>query len=194
MDSDLIALETMLAAKDTADFTFWIVIGTWVAGIATALAVIISLYVTVNQKRVRLRFNMSEKVLLSPLTAFGDSSPRGVYFQITNLSDFPVQINNLGLSCASLPWLQKKYWHLIIKRNQLGDSLPKRIEQGEQCHLWIPLDDGQDDWFEYLSNIISEANCKPREMRLVVTTSFGKSPSFKFPKQILERLDAVKKA
>lgn len=191
MDSDLIALETMLAAKDTADFTFWIMIGTWVAGIATALAVIISLYVTVNQKRVRLRFDMSEKVVLSPLDSFGDSSPRGVSFKITNLSDFPVQINNLGLNCTSFPWQEKKYWYLKIDRNQLGDSLPKRIEQGEQCHLWIPLDDREEDWFQYLSKIISKANCKPEKMRIVVSTSFGKSPNFKFSRQILERLNAA---
>lgn len=194
MDSDLIALETMIAAKDTADFTFWIMIGTWVAGIATALAVTISLYVTVTQKLVRLRLDATERVIISPLEKFGDISPRGMSFKITNLSNFPVQINQIGLKAVGLPWEEKKYWFLDLGRQQQGDSLPKRIEQGEQCHLWMPLDDRQDDWFEYLSNIISEANSKPRKMRFVVTTSFGKSPSFKFTKQILERLNAVKKS
>lgn len=191
MDSDFIALETMLAAKETVVFTFWIMIGTWVAGIATALAVIISLYVTVNQKIVRLRFNVSEREILSPLSPFGDSSPRGVSFQITNLSDFPVQINHLGLQSKSLPWQEKKYWFLRVDGNQNGDTLPKRIEQGEECHLWIPLDNREEDWFEYLSKRISEANCKPEKMRVVVTTSFGRSPRFKFSKQILERLNAA---
>ncbi|HIE5440267.1 TPA: hypothetical protein ACXNQ3_001380 [Serratia marcescens] len=190
MDSDLIALETMLMAKDTADFTFWIMIGTWVAGIATALAVIISLYVTINQKRVRLRFNVGEREVVSPLIPFGDSNPRGVFFQITNLSNFPVQVNHLGLRCSRLPWQDEKYWFLRIDKHAYGDSLPKRIEQGEQCNLWIPLDGQDNDWYKRTFKVISEANSKPEKMRVVVTTSFGKSPSFKFSKEILKRLNA----
>lgn len=191
MAVDYISYETMKAARDTADFTFWIMIGTWVAGIATSFAVILTLYVTVNQKRVRLSCVVGEKIIVSPLHSFGDAESRGISFVITNKSNFPVQINHLGLRCKSYPWQEKKYWFLKIDKHPYGDSIPKKIEQGEQCHLWIPLDEREDDWYKYLSGIIYKAGRKPERMRIVVTTSFGKSPSFKLPKKILESLNTA---
>ncbi|EPE0659212.1 hypothetical protein ACSFR1_001915 [Escherichia coli] len=191
MAVDYLSYEAMLAAKDTAKYTYWIMIGTWVAGIATSLAVIITLYVTANQKRVKLRFDISEKVMVSALAHLGDSEPKGISFQITNISDIPVLVNKLGLSYKTLPWKKGGYWFLKLDPHPYSDTLPKRLEQGEVCHLWLPLDERNDDWYAYLSNIISKAGKKPEQMRVVVTTSYGKSPSFKFSPQIIEKLKSA---
>ncbi|HCW3074989.1 TPA: hypothetical protein ACI4K1_001985 [Enterobacter roggenkampii] len=191
MAVDYLAYETLLAAKDTASYTYWIMIGTWIAGIATSLAVIITLYVTINQKRVRLLFDISERIMVGGLSHLSGGDPKGVSFQITNVSDIPVLISKLGLSHKTLPWRKAKYWFLKLDPHPFSDPLPKRLEQGEVCSLWLPLDSRDDDWYAYLSEIISKAGKKPHQMRVVVTTSYGKSPRFKFSSQIIDKLNAA---
>ncbi|EOJ9253605.1 hypothetical protein [Klebsiella michiganensis] len=192
MAVDYLSYETLLAAKDTARYTYWIMIGTWIAGIATSLAVIITLYVTLNQKRVRLRFDISEKIVVGGLSHLIGGDPKGVSIQITNVSDIPVLINKLGLSCKKLPWQEEMYWFLKLDRHPYSDSLPKRLEQGEVCSLWLPLDERDDDWYAYLADIISKAGKQPEQMRVVITTSYGKSPRFKFSPEIVKKLNSAK--
>lgn len=192
MAVDYLSYETLLAAKDTARYTYWIMIGTWIAGIATSLAVIISLYVTLNQKRVRLRFDISERVMVGGLSHLSGGDPKGVSFQITNVSDFPVLISKLGLCCKTLPWQKEMYWFLKLEPHPYSDSVPKRIEQGEVCSLWLPLDEREDDWYAYLADVISKAGKKPEQMRIVITTSYGKSPRFKLSPEIIKKLNSAK--
>ncbi|TDX18496.1 hypothetical protein EDF88_0982 [Buttiauxella sp. BIGb0552] len=193
MSVDYLAYETMQAAKETALYTYWIMLGTWLAGIATSAAVIITLYVTYNQKRVRLKFDVAERVVVSPLSVVGDANSTGISFTITNLSSFPVTVSKIGLGNFRFPWQESKYWFLKIDRHPLGNQLLMKIEQGEQCHLWIPLDDREDDWYKYLSEIISKADLTPNKMRVLISTTFGRTPRFKFSKQIQEKLNDAQK-
>lgn len=189
MDVNYIAYETMQATRETALFTYWIMLGTWLAGIATSAAVIITLYVTYNQKRVRLKCEVAERIMFSPLPSIGDVNQRGISFIITNLSTFPVTINKIGLGNFRLPWQKRQYWLLRVDGHACSDKLPIRIEEGEQCHYWISLDDRNEDWYQYLSGIISKAGLTPKKMRILITTSFGRTPRFKFSKQMQESLN-----
>lgn len=193
MSVDYLAYKTMQVAQDTALYTYWIMIGTWLAGVATSAAVIITLYVTYNQKRVRLKFDVAEKVIVSQLSVVGDPNYKGVSFTITNLSTFPVTVSNLGLGNFRFPWQESKYWYLKIDSHPLSNQLPMKLEQGEQCHLWIPLDERRDDWYQYLSGIISKADLTPKKMRVLISTTFGRTSRFKFSKQILEKLNEANK-
>ncbi|MGV4260951.1 hypothetical protein [Citrobacter freundii] len=192
MAVDYLSYETLLAAKDTARYTYWIMIGTWIAGIATSLAVIITLYVTINQKRVRLLFNISERIMIGGLSHLSGGDPKGVSFRITNVSDIPVLISQLGLTYKNLPWQKTEYWFLKLDPHPYSDSLPKRLEQGEVCSLWLPLNERDDDWYAYLADIISKAGKKPEQMRVVITTSYGKSPRFKLSPEIIKKLNSAK--
>ncbi|MGV3785335.1 hypothetical protein [Citrobacter freundii] len=191
MNADLISFETLQAAKETAAYTFWIMIGTWVAGVGTSAAVAVSLYVTITQRWCRLLFNLSEMVIISPLSVVGDPPERGLSFVITNLSSFPVSINNIGLKTVWRPWKETKYWYLDIVPHPFSQGLPTRLDPGEECKLWITLEGKNKDWFEYFSKIIAEAGKKPNHMKIVVSTSFGKSPSFKMPKWLIEKLNGI---
>lgn len=193
MSFDYLAYKTLQAAQDTALYTYWIMLGTWLAGVATSAAVIITLYVTYNQKRVRLNFDVAERVVISPLSVVGDTNSKGISFTITNLSTFPVTLSKIGLGNFRFPWQESKYWFLKIDRHPLGNQLPMRLEQGEECHLWIPLDGREDDWYQYLAEIISKADLTPEKMRVLISTTFGRTPRFKFSEQILEKLNEAKK-
>ena len=66
------------------------VIGTWVAGLATFLAVITSLYLSRRAERVRLKIWVGIRVVVP-----GTGAPRDEYvcFNVTNIGERPVVIN-----------------------------------------------------------------------------------------------------
>jgi hypothetical protein len=68
-----------------------------------------------------------------------------------------------------------------------------KLESGEQCHFWIPLNEKGDEWFEYMAGVISSAGLTPNEMRVVVSTTFGSSPRFKYSNDILRKLNSYKR-
>ncbi|HAX9712339.1 hypothetical protein O3T12_18110 [Serratia marcescens] len=195
MNTDIIAFEQLLSAQEVARFTFWIMIGTWVAGVATSLAVMITLYVTYNQKRVRLSCDISEREIVGGLSSFFDDgqNDKGISFNITNNSVFPVTLSKVGMSNACFPWQKKKYFFLNIDIHQHSNKLPMKLESGEQCHFWIPLNEKGDEWFEYMAGVISSAGLTPNKMRIVVSTTFGGSPRFKYSNDILRKLNSYKR-
>ena len=71
----------------------WNAIGTWVAGIATFCAVIVSLHLARRVEKVRLRTRVGIRQMFQ-----GDGTPGQelLEFHITNLGDRPVTVVSLG--------------------------------------------------------------------------------------------------
>ena len=71
----------------------WMVVGTWVAGLATLGAVMTSLYFARSAEKVRLRIFVGIRVAFS-----GDGSPGKDYvcFDVTNVGERPVIITTVG--------------------------------------------------------------------------------------------------
>lgn len=66
MDTDLIAFETLIAAQETAKWTYWMMFATWFAGAATFSAVVLTLYIA-NRKPVPSLKITASNVIISPL-------------------------------------------------------------------------------------------------------------------------------
>ena len=70
----------------------WMVVGTWVAGLATLLAVMTALYLAKNVEKVRLKIFVGIREVFP-----GDgSSPEHVCFDVTNVGQRPVTITGVG--------------------------------------------------------------------------------------------------
>ena len=71
----------------------WNALGTWIAGIATFAAVVVSLYLARRSERVHLKAHAGVRLLLR-----GDGTPaeKNVEIGVTNLGDRPVTIESVG--------------------------------------------------------------------------------------------------
>lgn len=77
------------------DIAFWGMIGNWFAGLATFLAVIVSLYLSTRQTRIKLKCFFGERIKI-----LGDGTNLGkcIFIEITNLSLMPINIEHqLGI-------------------------------------------------------------------------------------------------
>lgn len=54
MTDNEIAIQALLAAKNSADWAFWAMIGTWFSGIATFMAVCLTLYISNRRPKPKL--------------------------------------------------------------------------------------------------------------------------------------------
>lgn len=66
MDFNTIDFESMLAAKEAAYWSFWTMIGTWIAGLATLSAVIVSLYLSIRAVKINISGTVGIKDLVTP--------------------------------------------------------------------------------------------------------------------------------
>lgn len=59
MESEMMALASLKASQDAAMWAFWSMIGTWFSGIATFMAVCLTLYISNRRPRPKLRGTVS---------------------------------------------------------------------------------------------------------------------------------------
>ena len=108
----------------------WNAIGTWVAGIATLAAVLVSLWLANHSKRVRLKINLSMMV-----SFIGDGSPgqRFVGFTVANISERSVTI-------SSICWQVGKKKEMRHAYQPLDDNqIPRQISYGESALFTVSL-------------------------------------------------------
>lgn len=186
MDSDIIAFESLQAAKEAANWAFWAMAGTWFAGIATFAAVFVSLRLSRATTKVKLKCNVAERVIITALTNGTTRQEPGIAFQITNLSISPVKITNVGWSAG-----KGKYW-----MQQFGDvnseRLPKKLDYGEEVLFWVSLDEGEEpenEWFRKIAIQFKKKAAVINKVRCAVTTSTGGTINFKVDKKLLEKIE-----
>lgn len=75
------------------DIEIWGTVGTWLAGLGTFSAVVVSLYLASRNERVRLKALAGLRQVFS-----GDGSPseENLIFAVTNLAERPVVIDGIG--------------------------------------------------------------------------------------------------
>lgn len=77
------------------DIAFWGMIGNWFTGLGTFLAVIVSLYLSTRQTRIKLKCFFGERI---KILSHGTNLGKCVFISITNLSLIPVNIEyQLGI-------------------------------------------------------------------------------------------------
>lgn len=112
------------------------VLGTWVAGLATFAAVVVSLWLARQQGRVRL------KVIAAVMFVFnrdGTKHLECIGYRVINLGDRAVTINTIGWAVGKG---KAKRFAAIDTDDRLGAIPPKRLEQGESTVFMVELDPG----------------------------------------------------
>lgn len=184
MDSDLIAFETLLAARDTllatqetARWTFWVMVATWVAGIATFAAVVVSLYIA-NRKPKSFITSTNSIAIVSPAPGI---SVMGLSLEIANVGVYPVVI-------SSITWVCGGNQKLVLLFNSAASSkLPKKLEHGESAMFFIEFKNFV-EWKNDLLGFIDKAGGKLDKLEYVVKLGTGKSMSYKLSKELLNTL------
>lgn len=132
--------------------TFWIMIGTWVAGIGTVGAVITSLYLASNSNKVKLKCNI------------------GVYENTDSWESYLlINISNIGTRMTTIKFL---HWEIDrggekrinFLNKYLIESLPLVILEGEEKSIQL-------DYNHWLTNISeSTLDYDAKDLTLVIST------------------------
>lgn len=160
MTDNEIAIQALLAAKNSADWAFWAMIGTWFSGIATFMAVCLTLYISNRRPKPKL----AGTVTLSFLT--------GSHYSIPGVG---ISIANQGLTSAiitSLTWTYGAKNSLLQFVGEFGDNLPKKIEHGESAFFFIRNEEDA-RWDSKMKLQIRNQGGKIRKLILLVHLGSG---------------------
>ncbi|CFR18206.1 hypothetical protein [Yersinia frederiksenii] len=183
MDADLVSFESMIAAQETAKWTYWIMWATCFSGVATFSAVVLSLWLTRRENKVKLKCDVGQKDLI--INSNVDSVvKKGIAIKITNVSRFSVVISNVGWDCG-----KGLYLHQLFGDHE-SHTLPKRIEYGEICLLWIELKD-DDNWYKKMAGALTKdgRKYKTKGLKLLVSTTTSKPILVKPEKSLILTID-----
>ncbi len=176
MDEKVIALTMLQAAKDSAEWAFWSMIGTWFAGIATFLAVCVSLHLGLKKPKAHISCRISIGV-----TWAGPYTKKGVMIVITNLSLNAVKV-------TSINWTFKKDVTFYQPFNSaLSMQLPQKLDYGEQANFWIDIDQ-QSEWIEKIASGLKAQGADPKDFRCEVSVTTGESFTFEVEKSVLDKI------
>ena len=160
MESEMMALASLKASQEAAMWAFWSMIGTWFSGIATFMAVCLTLYISNRRPRPKLRGTVS-----FGLFASGGWSKPGVTINVAN-------IGNHSAIITSLTWAFGAKNTLLQMVGGIGDDLPKRIEHGESAFFFIQNDPAA-NWAQDIKyQIVKQGGCI-RKLKLLVHLATG---------------------
>ncbi|ENZ3704417.1 hypothetical protein ACGI86_000385 [Serratia marcescens] len=176
MDSYL-SYQSLVAARETADWAFLSMIGTWFSGVATFLAVCVSLHLGLKKPKARISCRVGESV-----TFTGPYQTKGVSIVITNLALNTVKI-------TSINWVFKKDISFFQPFNSPRSmQLPQKLDYGEQAVFWIDLD-GNSEWVEKIAKGLKEQGGKTKDFRCEVSVTTGESFTFEISKSLMNKIE-----
>lgn len=161
----------------------WNTVGTWVAGIATFLAVIVSLYLARKADRVRIHANAGIRHVF-----VGDGTPAEECVGITavNQGERPVMINSIGWRVGK----GKDARHCIQPiSGEYTDQYPKQLAHGEQVSFFVSFK-AMPSWPKDFG-VGFVKDLRPRNiktLRAIIHTSVGQSIEVIPEESLLKRL------
>ncbi|QOQ70277.1 hypothetical protein [Photobacterium damselae] len=165
----------------TEDIQFWSMVGTWVAGIGTILAVTLSLYLAISERRVSL-------FITSDVYDFDDGSEKMI-IKIVNNGSRPVTISNHACIALQSGWFKKKC--LGIGTSYISfpndDRYPCQLNSGDCLNFGINLNNQDGNWLVNLkSNFLQNRSLS--SLRIIVYPNGSKPIKAKLGKSIMQRL------
>lgn len=127
---------SIYCALSTADtIALFSAIGTWVAGLATVTAVIVSLWLAIYKYKISL------KIWCGNIISINGPMPQGVNpecfrLKITNTTQRPITISQI--SCKTGVWKFGRQWAIF---NMAKNYIPKTLAYGELIDIVLPLAD-----------------------------------------------------
>ncbi|EPF6161718.1 hypothetical protein MWS90_003639 [Citrobacter sedlakii] len=173
----------MLTPEESA---YWTMLGTWFTGAATFGAVVTSLFIALRKPKSKLRIIVGERDIIT--TGQPGVDEHGILIQITNQSLQTTVVEKVAWKIKRECWLLQQFG------DRSSESLPKKIEYGEGCNLWIktnlwgdaPLEDS--NWYAETALRLIEFNVSPKKLTCYVITSTGQKFRVKPENNIIERL------
>lgn len=128
--------------KPSDPILFWTIaaaVGQIAGAVATAAAVIVSLWIVLSERREKLRLIVGHRLIVQR----GADHIDVVAFDVTNLSLFPVQLTSFGWRIGWLrrgpPWAQYE-WAIQLPDTLGGATLPMTLQPGERTSMLVRLD------------------------------------------------------
>ncbi len=120
------------------------VIGTWLTGVGTVSAVVLSLYLARRDTRIRLRVNAGHRVIVRP---GADELPDYCSITIVNHGFRRARVTNIGWKSG---FIKKRYSIQQIDGNVFSSPLPIELDYGQEATYLIPFrnQDGAHHWID----------------------------------------------
>lgn len=164
----------------------WNVVGTWLAGIATFLAVLVSLYLSRKAEAVSIKAAVGVRLVFD-----GDGSPAEEYlaFDVVNTGDRPVNIVSVGWSVGNR---KNKRFCIQPVAGQYTHQYPKQLSHGEKASFLVSLGAVPNWSKEFACGFVRDTSGSHlKTLRALVNTSVGKAIEVIPEKNLLERLRAA---
>ncbi|MNC51738.1 hypothetical protein D3C75_1010430 [compost metagenome] len=161
----------------------WNAIGTWVAGVATLAAVVVSLHLARRADRVRVRISVGLRLVFA-----GDGTPaeEHVGFTIVNLGDRSVTVNAIGWRVGRGKSARQSIQPLY---GQYTQHYPKQLTHGEQANFMVSFLVLPSWPKEFATAFVQDLSPKNlRTLRAQIHTSLGQTVQVKPEENLLQRL------
>lgn len=112
----------------------------WFSAFGTIGAVIVALYLTRQDKRIRLRVTAGHRVIVSQ--GLKGPPPQYLAIRITNVGHRDVQVVGIGWRIGLF---KKSYAEQTIIRDGISSTLPIRLRDGDEACYYTPLFD-ESEW------------------------------------------------
>lgn len=149
------------------------VIGTWLAGIGTISAVIVSLYLSRSDRRILLNVHAGHRVLILQNL---ESRPDYCSIGVVNKGHRSANIVNIGWKVG---FFKKRYGIQTLHNNPFSSKLPIKLKDGEEANYLIPFinDDSYPNWIDDFPKgmLGNYPQISSRTLKLQILTSVGKT-------------------
>ena len=160
----------------------WMTVGTWVAGLATLLAVMTSLHLARRAERIRLRVFVGLREIIR-----GDGSPpqTQVCFDVTNAGERPVVVNTIGWVVGKR---KKRRYCIQPVSGPWTQQYPIELTHGKNARFMVSLS-ATPDWFEHFSGFVDDPSGRSlKTLRAQVFTSVGRPVEVKPEDGLISKL------
>ena len=160
----------------------WMVVGTWVAGLATFAAVMTSLYLAKRPEKVRLKIFVGIRQIIR-----GDGSPREdhVCFDVTNVGERPVIVTTVGWVVGKR---KKRRYCVQPLLGSLSQQCPVELTHGKKAMLMFSLTEAP-NWVSDFKKFLDDTSDQSlKTLRAQIFTSVGQTFEIKPESPLIERL------
>ena len=161
-------------------------IGTWLAGIGTLSAVIVSLYLARRESSTSIKVSAGHRILVTPGQK---AKPDYCTIRIVNVGFRPAKITGVGWKVG---FLKKKYGIQTVHGNSLSSQMPVKLEHGDEATYFIDFvgDGTYPNWIdEFAKDFLGKTpRLNSLTLKVQAFTSVGKTFEKHIEKGLRQRL------
>ena len=166
----------------------WNAVGTWVAGIATFAAVLVSLHLASRNERVQLKVFAGLRHVIR-----GDGTPPEEHLNIgvTNLGDRSVTVNTVGWAVGKR---KKRLYCIQTVSGPWTAQYPTELQHGKQASFMVSLNHTPSWLTDFANGFLKSVSDKEIDTLVAqIHTSVGQTIEVKPEKGLVERLRKARK-